>query len=117
MNQAEGGQGERDAVSDRERGDGRDQPSEGAHQQQHGQDEQQMVDAEQDVFDPEPEIGRGDSRPARRVLDDESGRRGSTTDDLRGAVRALQAHQDVDHGGRQVAHRDLPPGQPASAAD
>ena len=113
----EGGRGERDDVGDRECGDGDDQATPGTHQQQHREHEQQMVDAEQDMLDPKAEIGGCDRAPARRILDRESGFRRGETGDLRRAVRALQAHQDVDHGGRQAAERDLAPGQPSGAAD
>ena len=50
---------ERQAVGERERGDGLEQLPGAAHDQQQAEHEQQMVDAEQDVLDAQREIAPG----------------------------------------------------------
>ena len=60
---------ERDAVRERERRDGRDEPPHAAHEQQQREHERQMIHAEQNVLDAERHVGADDlerARPARQ---------------------------------------------------
>jgi len=57
---------ERNAVSNREGGNGSDELAPSLHQNKQGEHEQQMVDAEKNVLHPQHEIGARNIQCARR---------------------------------------------------
>ena len=74
MDEAERRRRERDAVRDRERGDGLDQFPAAARDDQQRQHEQQMIDAAEDVLDAEHQVGADDrqrsaARPRPRTTE------------------------------------------------
>jgi hypothetical protein len=94
---------ERQAVRDREGGDGGDEPAAAAHDQEQGEHEQQMVDAAEDVLDAEHQVGAGDLHRARGGLDRELRSLRQETLDLARSVLALDANDHVgDTAGNAV---------------
>ena len=95
---AESRGGERDAVRDREGGDGLDQHPWASDDEQEAEHEQQMVGAEQDVLDPlGQERGRSRERAARR-RDLDIRARGMDEFGRMRAVESLDAHEHVGDG-------------------
>ncbi len=115
MDQAERRGRERQAVRDREGGDGLHQPPAAARDDEQREDEQQMVDARQDVLDAEHSISAGDLQRTRRGFHDErrSGRREPR--DLRGAVETFQTHEHVGRRRAETGDVNRAAGQSARA--
>ncbi len=98
--------GERDAVRERERGDGLHQhPSIGDDEQQ-TEHEEQMIDAEQDVLDAEPNVVERPLRDGRHAT--QADRRAGRTQQvaLKTAVGVLRTHEHIGDRRFEPGDRD-----------
>ena len=113
LHPAERGGDQRDAVGDREGRDRRQDAFAAAHDQQQGQHEQQVVDAAEDVLDAEHQVAPGHFAAAHRRRYGETRPVDRQALDLRTAVEAHDAGDDVGDADRVALDRDFLPDQPA----